>query len=375
MSSGIEIKIVDSGRDMKRFVMLPYKLHKNDPNWIPQLISHERAQFDPAKNPAFDYCDSRFLLALKDGEVVGRVVAIINRKLVEKLESNTGRFGWFESIEDPAVAAALIGAAEEWLASMGMERVSGPMGFTDNDQTGFLVEGFDELPPIAGSYNPPWYNDYLEALGYGKEVDYVEFRITVPDRIPEKMERLVGLIRKRTTVRVFNESTPKALAKNWGHQVFDVLNESYAELYGTTLLGEREIAYYIKTYLGQVDPEFIKLAADGDRLVGFIIAMPNLSKAFQKARGRLFPFGFLPILRAMKNSKVLDFYLAGIRPEYQGKGIDALMGFEMGKSALARGMKFAESNHELETNHKIQALWKLYDKRLHRRARVYTKTL
>ncbi len=375
MSSGIEIKIVDSGRDMKRFVMLPYKLHKNDPNWIPQLISHERAQFDPAKNPAFDYCDSRFLLALKDGEVVGRVVAIINRKLVEKLESNTGRFGWFESIEDPAVAAALIGAAEEWLASMGMERVSGPMGFTDNDQTGFLVEGFDELPPIAGSYNPPWYNDYLEALGYGKEVDYVEFRITVPDRIPEKMERLVGLIRKRTTVRVFNESTPKALAKNWGHQVFDVLNESYAELYGTTLLGEKEIAYYIKTYLGQVDPEFIKLAADGDRLVGFIIAMPNLSKAFQKARGRLFPFGFLPILRAMKNSKVLDFYLAGIRPEYQGKGIDALMGFEMGKSALARGMKFAESNHELETNHKIQALWKLYDKRLHRRARVYTKTL
>ena len=375
MSSGIEIKVVDSGRDMKRFVMLPYKLHKNDPNWIPQLISHERAQFDPAKNPAFDYCDSRFFLALRDGEVVGRVVAIINRKLVEKLESNTGRFGWFESIEDPAVAAALIGAVEEWLASMGMEKVSGPMGFTDNDQTGFLVEGFDELPPIAGSYNPPWYNDYLEALGYGKEVDYVEFRITVPDRIPEKMERLVGLIRKRTTVRVFNESTPKALAKNWGHQVFDVLNESYAELYGTTLLGEKEIAYYIKTYLGQVDPEFIKLAADGDRLVGFIIAMPNLSKAFQKAKGRLFPFGFLPILRAMKNSKVLDFYLAGIRPEYQGKGIDALMGFEMGKSALARGMKFAESNHELETNHKIQALWKLYDKRLHRRARVYTKTL
>jgi len=375
MSSGIEIKVVDSGRDMKRFVMLPYKLHKNDPNWIPQLISHERTQFNPARNPAFDYCDSRFFLAIRDGEVVGRVVAIINRKLVEKLESNTGRFGWFESIQDPAVTSALIGAAEEWLASMGVERISGPMGFTDNDQTGFLVEGFDELPPIAGSYNPPWYNDYIEALGYEKEVDYVEFRITVPDRIPEKMERLVGLIRKRTTVRVFNEPTPKALARNWGHQVFDVLNESYAELYGTTLLGEKEIAYYIKSYLGQVDPEFIKLAADGDRLVGFIIAMPNLSKAFQKARGRLFPFGFLPILKAMKNSKVLDFYLAGIRPEYQGKGIDALMGFEMGKSALARGMEFAESNHELETNHKIQALWKLYDKRLHRRARVYTKDL
>lgn len=375
MSTGIEIRAAVSGSDMKRFVMLPYRLYRDDPNWIPQLIMHEKAQFDPSKNPAFDYCHSRFLLAIRDGEVVGRVAALINRKLVEKLGSNTGRFGWFECIEDRSVASALMGAVEEWLISNGMDRVSGPMGFTDNDQTGFLLEGFEELPTIAGSYNPPWYNEFFESMGYGKEVDYVEFRITVPDRIPEKMEKLVGLIKKRTTVRVFHADSPKKLAKNWGHQVFDVLNESYAELYGTTLLGEKEIQYYIKSYLGQVDPEFIKLAADGDRLVGFIIAMPNLSRAFQKAKGRLLPFGFIHILRSMKKSKVLDFYLAGIRPGYQGKGIDALMAFEMGRSALARGMKFAESNHELETNHKIQALWKLYDKRLHRKARVYTRDL
>lgn len=360
---------------MGDFVMLPYRLHRDDPNWIPQLLMHEKAQFNPAKNPAFRYCDARFFVAVRDGVAVGRVAAIINRKLIEKLGVNRGRFCWFDCEEDRDTAEMLMGAAEEWLASMGMTEVTGPMGFTDNDQTGFLIEGFDELPPIAGSYNPQWYNDFITSRGYDKQVDYVEFRITVPEEIPERMTRLVELVKKRTTVRVFNETSTKALAGKWGHQVFDVLNEAYAELYGTTLLDEEEIQYYIHTYLGQVDPEFIKLAVDGDRLVGFIIAMPNLSRAFQKARGRLFPFGFVHILRAMKKSRVLDFYLAGIRPEYQGKGVDALMSYEMGVSALARGMEYAESNHELEDNLKIQALWKLYDKRLHRRARVYVRQL
>jgi hypothetical protein len=249
------------------------------------------------------------------------------------------------------------------------------MGFTDNDSTGFLVEGFEELPPIAGSYNPPWYNDFIESRGYVKEVDYVEYRITVPDSMPERIRRIADLIKKRGKVRVFNEKSTKALAKKWGHQIFDVLNETYSELYGTTLLDEQEIQYYIKTYLGQVDPEFIKLAAQDDRLVGFIIAMPNLSRAFQKAKGHLFPTGFIHLLKEMKKSNVLDFYLAGIRTEFQGQGIDVLMSYEMGLSALARGIKYAESNHELEDNLKIQAMWKLYEKRLHRRSRVYNLPL
>lgn len=366
---------VRSRRDMDRFIKFPFSLYRNDPLWVPPLISQERAQFDPDRNPAYRYCDARFFLVLRDGRTVGRVAALVNRRYLEKTGRQCGRFGWFECTDDREAAEQLLDAAEEWLAERCMTEVSGPMGFTDNDMTGFLVEGFEELPTIAGSYNPQWYNDLMTSRGYVKEVDYVEYRIKVPEEIPEKMQRLVKLIRQRSSVRVFSESSTRVLSKKWGHQLFEVLNESYRDLYGTTTLDEKEIDYYIKTYLGQVDPEFIKLAVDGERMVGFIIAMPNISRAFQKARGRLFPFGFLHILREMKRSRVLDFYLAGIRPGYQGKGIDALMGYEMGRSALSRGMEYAESNHELEGNKKIQALWKMYDKRLHRRSRVYNRRL
>lgn len=366
---------VRSRRDMDRFIKLPFRLYRDDPLWIPPLIYQERAQFDPDKNPAYRYCDASFFLVRRDGRTVGRVAALVNRRYLEKTGRKCGRFGWFECFEDREAAGMLMDAAEEWLADRGMTEVSGPMGFTDNDMTGCLVEGFEELPTIAGSYNPPWYNDFMTSRGYTKEVDYVEYRIKVPEEIPEKMQRLVKLISQRSSVRVFSEKSTRVLSRKWGHQLFEVLNESYRDLYGTTMLDEREIDYYIKSYLGQVDPEFIKLAVDGDKMVGFIIAMPNLSRAFQKARGRLFPFGFIHILREMKRSRVLDFYLAGIRPGYQGKGIDALMGYEMGRSALSRGMEYAESNHELEDNKKIQALWKMYEKRLHRRSRVYNLRL
>ncbi len=369
------IKPVNTKSELIQFIKVPFTLYRDDPLWIPPLISQEKSQFDPNKNPAYRYCDTAFFLALREGKAVGRVAVIINKRYIEKLGRNCGRFGWFECEDNPETANALLGAAENWLLEKGMTEVSGPMGFTDNDMTGFLIEGFEELPTIAGSYNPPWYNDLVTSRGYAKEVDYVEYKITVPDAFPEKVERLTALIKKRSKVKVFHEKTTRSLSKKWGHQVFDVLNESYERLYGTTLLDEDEIEYYIKTYLGQVDPEFIKLAADGDRLVGFIIAMPNLSKAFQKANGKLFPFGFMHILSDMKKSRTLDFYLAGIRPDYQGKGVDALMSYEMGVSAFKRKMEFAESNHELEDNKKIQAMWKFYEKRLHRKIRVYHRLL
>jgi GNAT superfamily N-acetyltransferase len=369
------IKQVKTKSELNSFIMLPYDLYRDDPFWIPPLISQDKAQFETDKNPAYRYCDTGFFLALRDGKTVGRIAAIVNRRYIEKVERDCGRFGWFECEDDRETADALFSTAENWLAAKGMTEISGPMGFTDNDMTGFLVEGFEELPTIAGSYNPPWYNDLITSRGYDKEVDYVEYKITVPKAFPEKVERLAALIKKRSSVKVFNEKSTKPLGKVWGHQIFDVLNESYEKLYGTTLLDEREIDYYINTYLGHVDPEFIKLAVDGDRLVGFIIAMPNLSRSFQKAKGRLFPFGFIHILREMKKSRTLDFYLAGIRPAYQGKGVDVLLAYEMGMSAFKRKMEFAESNHELEDNKKIRAMWKFYEKRLHRRIRVYHRSL
>lgn len=366
---------VRTARELSAFVELPSSLYRDDPLWIPQLLSHEKAQFDPARNPAYESAEAQLFIAVRDGRTVGRIAAIISQAYIARWGRKCGRFGWFECENDFSTAGALVGAAEEWVAARGMTGISGPLGFTDNDPTGILVEGFGELPTIAGSYNPPWYAEFIERLGYSKEVDYVEYRITIPSELPERMLRLAAQIEARSGIRVFNEKTRRTLARRWGRQIFDVLNLSYSELYGTTLLTTRQIDFYISSYLGQVDPAFIKLAADGDRLVGFIIAMPNLSRAFQKAHGRLFPLGFIHMLRAMKKSDVLDFYLAGILPEYRNRGVDAMLTMAMGRTALARGMKFAESNHELESNTLIQSMWKLYERRLHRRSRVYTKTL
>ena len=371
----IEVKPVQSKKEMNAFIRFPYKLYRNNPCWIPQLLMQEKAQFDPDINPAFKYCKTEFFVAWRDKSPVGRIAAIVNGRYNDKTGKKSGRFGWFECEHNEETATALLREAEKWLAEQGMDEVCGPMGFTDNDMTGFLIEGFDELPTIAASYNLPWYNTWITSLGYSKEVDYVEFRAVVPETMPDKLERIANIVRRRTDIQVFSPTNKKKLAKYWGHQLFGVLNESFAELHGTSILDDDEIDYFIDAYLGQVDTDFIKLATVDDKLVGFIIAMPSLSTGFQKAKGRLFPFGFIHVLRAMKTADILDFYLAGVLPEYQGKGIDALMAYEMGMSAIARGMKYTESNRELEDNHKIQAQWKLLDKRLHRRTRVYNKRL
>jgi ribosomal protein S18 acetylase RimI-like enzyme len=374
VSSPITIRPVLTRKDIAGFVDVPFRINGSNRFWVPPLISQERAMFDPSRNPAFDDCSARLFIASRGGRDVGRIAAIVSRPYVQK-RGPCGRFGWFDCEDDGETALSLFREAESWLVSEGMEEVSGPLGFCDLDTTGLLVEGFDELPPIAGSYNPPYYAGLVEAAGYTKEIDYVEYRITVPGSLPDRLTRLVSQIRERTGIRVFNETDKKVLARRWGSQVFDVINEAYEELYGTTTLSARQIAFYIDAYLGHVDPEFIKLAAEGDRLIGFVIAMPSLSEAFQKARGRLFPLGFAHVLRAMKTSRVLDFYLAGIRPEYRNRGIDVMLSYEMGVTALRRGMLFAESNHELESNSKIQSMWKLYERRLHRRTRVYNRRL
>ncbi|MBN1425956.1 hypothetical protein JXA88_15515 [Candidatus Fermentibacteria bacterium] len=375
MRSALRVTPVLLPRDLSRFVEFPYWFYRADPTWIPPLRADERRQFDPGRNPAFEHTDAQLFLARRGDAVVGRVAALVSHPFIQRWNRRCGRFGWFECERDEGTASALIAAAEAWVAERGMEEISGPLGFTDFDPTGFLVEGFGELPTIAGSYNPPYYNDFITALGYVKEIEYVEYRTTVPAQLPEKVSRLAEVLAKRSGVRVFSERSRKELVAQWGPQLFQVLNRTYAHLYGTTELTERQIEFYVDGYLGHVDPEFIKLAVHDDRLVGFVVAMPNLSRAFQKARGRLFPLGFLHILRAMKTSTVLDFYLAGVLPEYRNRGIDLMLAYEMGKSALARGMTHAESNREIEENAKIQAQWKLYEKRLHRRSRVYTKRL
>ena len=377
MSDGIRVQPVRSRRDLRAFVRLPFRLYRDDPLWIPPLISHEMDQFTPRKNPSFDRCRATLFLAWR-GErslPVGRIAAIVSEAYIERWKKSCGRFGWFECVNDPAVAAALFEAAGRWLAKEGMTEVSGPLGFCDNDPTGFLVEGFDQLPTIAGSYNPPYYNDFVLSSGYEKELDYVEYRITVPSGIPERISRVAEEVSKRRNIRVFSAGSRRELKRRWGKKAFELLNEAYVDLYGTTPLTDRQIAFYIDNYLGNVDPEFIKLATCEGRLVGLVIAMPNLSRAFQRARGRLFPFGFLHLLRGMRGSRVLDFYLAGVLPEFQNRGVDLLLGLEMARSCIRRGFEFAESNREMEANVRIQAQWKAYDRRQHKRTRVYTRKL
>jgi hypothetical protein len=364
-----------SRKSLREFVMLPFELYRDDPNWIPPLISHEIAQFLPSKNPAFEQSRAQLLLARREGKPVGRIAAIVSDAYIERWKKRCGRFGWFECVEDGEVAGALFEAAASWLVEQGMDEVSGPLGFCDNDPTGFLVEGFDQLPTIAGSYNPPCYNDFVLEQGYTKELDYVEYRITVPESIPEKIQRLAEAVKQRRNINVFNEKSRGALKRKWGRKVFELINAAYVDLYGTTPLSEKQIDFYIDNYLGNVDPEFIKLATCDGRLIGVVIAMPNLSRAFQKARGRMFPLGFLHLLRGLRNSRVLDFYLAGVHPEFQNRGVDLLLGYEVAKSCLERGIRYAESNREMEANVKIQAQWKPYERTLHKRTRVYNRQL
>ena len=283
---------------MRAFVKLPYELYRNDPLWIPQLLMQEKAQFDRRKNPAFGYCEAEYFLATRDGKTVGRTAAIINNRYLEKLDRKCGRFGWFECENNPETADALLLAAENWLLERGMEEISGPMGFTDNDMIGFLVEGFNELPTIAGSYNPPCYNDFVTRRGYEKEVDYVEFRLTAPEAVAREGHEAGGDSEEANfdqgvSTRLQEGSSPE----NGGTRFFDVLNAAYAELRGTTLLDEKEIEYYIDTYLGHVDPEI-----QSNWLQMAIVSLDSSSpcrtfpKAFQKARGHLFSLRLHPYL-------------------------------------------------------------------------------
>jgi len=374
----VEIKEVLNKADLKRFVMLPFSLYKNHPLWVPQLIRDEMEIFDKVKNPAFEYSDSQLFMAYKEGKLVGRIAAIDNRAANQKYGTKNLRFGWFDSIDDPEVAAALFAAAEKWATELGHETLTGPHGFCDLDPQGMLVEGFDHLPTIAGYYNHPYYPGLLEALGFAKEIDYVEFRATVPrdmSAFPEKLVRLADRIRERGNLRLLEFKKKKDILDR-AVELFHLLDEAFDEIYGSVPLTERQIHYYVKKYFSFVDKDLIQAVVnDKDEMIGFMIAMPSLSNAFRKADGRLFPLGWWHLLRAFKNNDVLDFYLAGIKKSYRGLGVDLLMVVNMARTAVAKGFRFTESNQELETNNKIQAQWKYFDPIQHKRKRIFKKSL
>jgi GNAT superfamily N-acetyltransferase len=370
----IEIRRVETDNQLKAFVRFPYSIYRGDPCWVPPLDMDDLTTLRREKNPAFEYCEAEYWMAFRDGKAVGRVAGIINNRVIEKWGKKLARFGWIDFIEDFEVATALLTTVEDWAKSKGLEGVCGPLGFTDLDREGMLIEGFDQLGTYATNYNRPYYPRYLERLGYGKDIDWIEFRVTTPAAIPDKVQRVQELISKRTGVRLYDWKDKKDLVAKYGHQLFELLDEAYKELYGTCPLTEGQMNYYIKTYLGFVDSRFTKVLVDeNQKLIGFGVAMPSLSLAAQKAGGRLFPFGWLHLLLALRHPEVIDMYIVAIKPEYQERGVIAIIMNALNKSAIDEGVKYSETNVELETNVKVHSLWKDYEKVQHKRRRAFVK--
>jgi hypothetical protein len=374
----ITISTVGSRAELKRFIRFPGRLYRGNPYWVPPLVMDEIDTLSPGRNPAFENAEARLFLAHRDGQLVGRIAAILSHGANRKYGTKNLRFGWFDTIDDFEVARTLLDTARAWGREKGMETLTGPHGFTDLDPEGLLVEGFNELATITVIYNHPYYPALLERYGLAKEVDYVEFQALSPEGtvIPEKMIKLAEWAAKRNNFRLLKYTNVKKLREDRGQELFDLLDEAFEDLYGTVPLTQKQKEYYIRKYVPFVNPSFIEIVVnEKDVMIGFILSMPSLSRAFQKARGRLFPFGFIRILRALKKFDTLDFLLAGVKKEYRGKGVDLIMTVDVFRTALAKGIQRAESNPELEQNAKIQSEWKIVSSRQHKRRRIYKMSI
>ncbi len=369
----IIIKEVVSKCELKKFVSFPRTLYSGHKYWIPLLQFDEMGTLQKHKNPAFSHCEATYWLAYKDRKVVGRIAGIINNRYFEKWNNKYARLGWVDFIDDESVSAALFETVENWAKQKGMEAIHGPLGFTDLDPEGMLIEGFEELGTIATIYNYPYYPEHIEKYGYKKDVDWIEFEIKIPEKIPEKIERIAEIVKKKKKLTVVKTKKRKDVLL-YAKEIFHVLNQAYDSLYGFVPLTEKQIDKYVKQYLGYVRPDFVSIILDEQkRVAAFGISIPSLSKALQKAKGRIFPFGFLHILKAMRKNDRIDLFLVAVRQDLQGKGLNSLLFNELHKTYIKNNITKAESNPELESNTKVQAQWKLFEKRQHKRRRCYIK--
>ncbi|MBW2623569.1 MAG: N-acetyltransferase [Deltaproteobacteria bacterium] len=371
----LEIRIVESKKDLKTFVKLPFNIYKGNKYWVPPLIRDEMAIFDRKKNPAYENAESRLFLALRGGKAVGCIAGILSRVANEKYGRKNVRFGWFETVEDYSVARALLDSLQNWASDSGMETITGPQGFTDLDHQGMLIEGFDQLPTISVYYNHTYYPEFLEKYGFEKEIDYIEFKTPTPnpEGVPEKLVRIADKIKQKRDFRILELKSRKE-AIRWGPALFELVNEAYEPIYGSVPLSPKQIDYYIKKYISFVDTDLLKIAVDRDeKMAGFLITMPSLSEAFQKARGRLLPLGWYHLLRGLKKNEVLDFYLIGTRQKYRNSGVSLLMAVDILQTAVERGFKYGESSPMLETNKLVHAMHKYLHPAIHKRRRIYKK--
>lgn len=374
----ITVKKVTTKKELKDFIRFNYELYKDNRYSVPDLYDDMLNTFSKKKNAAFEFCEADYFLAYKDGKLVGRIAGIINKRANETWGKKDVRFGWIDFIDDIEVSKILLETVEKWGRERGMTHIQGPLGFTDFDAEGMLVEGYDQLSTMATIYNYPYYPEHMEKLGYEKDADWVEYKIYIPDGIPEKHQRISDLIQRKYSLKIKKYTSSKAIAKEYGQAIFELMNEAYSPLYGFSPLSQGQIKQYIKMYLPIVDLRMLTLITDAnDALVGVGISMPSLSVALQKAKGRILPFGWYHLLKALfvKRAKVLDLLLVAIKPEYQNKGVNALLFSDLIPVYQKLGFRYAESNPELEMNGKVQAQWEYFDTELHKRRRAFVKAI
>jgi hypothetical protein len=369
----VALKKVVTKKDLKRFIAFQNDLYKGNKFWCPQMRMDEMNTLSRDKNPAFDFCEAEYWIAYRGKEIIGRVAGIINHKANERWNEKLVRFGWIDFIDDPEVSRALIDAVREWGLSKGMNGIHGPLGFSDMDNEGMLIKGFEEMATLASIYNYPYYVDHMEKLGFEKAADWVQYEFEIPPTIPEKVDRLSLLVQEKYKLRLLKARKAKDLLP-YAPKMFHTLNLAFGELYGYTALTPKQVDMYIKAYFGFVRPEFISFVIDEhDDVVGFGISLPSLTKALQKCNGKLFPFGFLYLLWAMKKNDTIDMYLNGVRPDYQSKGVNALYYNEMHRAYIKYGIKKAITNPQLEDNAKALTIWKNFNGRQHLTRRCWIK--
>lgn len=375
----VEIKKVVSRNDLKRFIRFNYEFYKGNAYSVPDLYDDMLSTFSPEKNAAFEFCEADYFMAYRDGKAVGRVAAIINRRANKTWNRKVVRFGWIDFIDDLEVSRALIDTVKAWGRERGMDEIEGPLGFTDMDAEGMLIEGFDQLSTMATIYNHPYYPEHMEKLQLEKAADWVEMKIYIPEAIPEKHKRIANIIATKYNLHIRKLTSKRDVLKSGlGKKIFELINEAYAPLFGFSRMTDRQIDQYVKMYVPVLNLRMVTLVENAENeIVAVGISMPSLSRALQKAKGKLFPFGWYHLLKTIfwKRPEVLDLLLVGVRPDYQGKGVNALLFTDLIPVYQELGFKYAESNPELELNEKVQNQWQYFQTEQHKRRRCFKAAL
>lgn len=374
----IEIKTVNTRKELKTFVRFANRMYKGNKYYVPCMPMDDMKTLDKNYNAAFEFCEAEYYLAYKDGQLIGRVAAILNKKANQAWNVNQVRFGWFDFIDDIEVSKALLDAVIAFGKARGVNQIVGPLGFTDFDPEGMLVEGFDRISTMALIYNHPYYPEHMKKLGYVKETGWVEYRLTLPDEVPERHLKVAEYVTAKYGLRIVKKTKSQVNKEKYGQKIFRLINETYCHLYGFSLLSEKQIDQFVDTYLGVIDMDMLAFVEDRDgNLIAAGLTMPSIAETLQKCNGEMFPFGWYQLLRTMywRKPDTLELLLIGVKPEWQSKGVNSLVFVDLLRRVKKMGFKYAETNANLETNTKVQAMWSIFEKEQHKKRWVFGKEI